>query len=329
MAAAVRSRVLLTFGVVLAAAVALAPAALGANGGFAPVEAESPNADRIHDTYLMISIVAIVILILVEGALITFIWRYRSRGRRRDQGGSQIHGNARLEIGWTVVPVLIVAAITGFVFYKLPGISDVPPATAAGGREDVLVKGYRFYWQFEYPNGAIAVDRMRVPAGRNMRLAVTAPDWDVIHSWWIPALGGKIDAIPGTVNETWFNARRAGVYEGQCAELCGIQHAVMTAQVEALPPEEYEAWLEERADGEGLGEETFRGACAKCHGLAGEGDIGPRLAGSSLLEDPNAIEQVVRNGRNQMPPVGRDWSEEQMEALTDYLAEGGLDGGQR
>ena len=147
------------------------------------------------------------------------------------------------------------------------------------------MKGYRYYWQFEYPNGVIAVDKLRAPVDQTVQLSITAPDCDVIHSWWIPALGGKFDAIPGVTERIVVPARQApGVYRGQCAEFCGIQHAAMTAQVEALPRDEFESWLaeQERTQAAGtsdLGRETFAGACAKCHGLAGEGDIGPPLAG--------------------------------------------------
>ena len=327
MTAPVRSKPFVT-GALAALALALAPAALGGNGGFAPPDPASPNAERINDTYLYIAVLTGVILVLVEGALLWFVFKYRRRRRGRGDDGPQVHGNTRLEIAWTVVPVLIVAAIAAYVFYELPGIADVPPATAAGGREDLRVVGHQFYWQFEYPNGAVAVDRMRVPAGKTVKLEVTAPDWDVIHSWWIPRLGGKIDAIPGIRNETWFRAEQPGVYDGQCAELCGVNHALMTAQVEALPQAEYEDWLDARTAGEGLGEETFGGVCAKCHGLQGEGGIGPALVGNALLNDPDAVEDIVRNGTGEMPPVGKDWGDEQMRALTDYLREEVLGGSQ-
>ena len=234
--------------------------------------------------------------------------------------GAQVHGNTNLELAWTVAPVLILVAIGSFIFYKLPGIEDVP----AADRVEVTVEGHQYYWNFIYPNGVIAVDRLRAPVGQTTRLEVTAPDYGVIHSWWIPALGGKFDAIPGRVNETWFSAEAPGIYRGQCAELCGGLHALMTAEVEAMPPRQFNAWLarEARAQEAGtsdLGAETFRGACGKCHGLAGEGDVGPPLAGNQLLDDPEAVEQVVRNGRNEMPPVGKSWDERQMKALTDYL----------
>ena len=311
-----------TLAVVVVCALALSGAAFAADPGFAPVEPASPNAEGINESYYWVAIFTGAIFVIVQGTLVWFIVRYRADRRAREMDGAQVHGNTNLELAWTVAPVLILVAIGSFVFYKLPGIQDVP----AADRVEVQVKGYRYYWNFTYPNGVIAVDKLRAPVGQTTRLEVSAPDFDVIHSWWIPALGGKFDAIPGTTNETWFNPNAAGTYKGQCAEFCGTQHAVMRAEVEAMPREEFDAWLEEEAAAQEagtstLGEETFRGACGKCHGLAGEGDIGPQLAGNQLLEDPEAVEQVVRNGRNQMPPVGKDWEERQMEALTDYLEE--------
>jgi len=313
-------------------ALALSGVAVAGNGGVAPVEPASPNAELINDSYLWVSIFTGAIFLLVQGSLLWFIYRYRRRRRARSEDGAQVHGNTNLELAWTFAPVLVLVAIGSFVFWKLPGIQDVPSASAQGGRVDVEVKGYRYYWNYTYPNGVIAVDRLRAPAGQNVRLEVSAPDFDVIHSWWIPALGGKFDAIPGETIETWFNANAPGIYRGQCAEFCGIQHAAMRAEVEALPRAEFEAWLEEEARDQeagtsSLGEETFAGACAKCHGLAGEGDIGPALANNELLDDPAGVERVVREGRGLMPPVGADWTDRQMDALTDFLREGGLDGG--
>jgi cytochrome c oxidase subunit 2 len=221
--------------------------------------------------------------------------------------------------------VVVLFVIGAFVFVELPGIKNVPVAQGSDPLE-VRVIGRQFYWQFEYPNGVVAIDTMRAPAGVPVRLEVTAPEDDVIHSWWIPALGGKIDAIPGQVNETWFQAEKPGVYTGQCAELCGLEHALMTASVEVLPAADFEAWLEQRsreqAAGRGeLGRETWEGVCAKCHGLAGEGGIGRPLVGSVILQDPAALEPIVRNGRRTMPAVGAGWTTEQFEALASYLQE--------
>lgn len=309
-------------GSILLAAIA-APAALGQ---LAPVTPESPNADGIRDSYLFVSIFIVAIFVLVEGALIAFIVRYRRRQRGRFEDGVQIHGVTKLEMMWTAGPVLVLFLVAAFVLVELPGIKNVPSAEASGELE-IRVTGRQFYWQFEYPNGVVAIDTMRAPAGIPVRLTVSAPDEDVIHSWWIPALGGKIDAIPGLDNETWFQASRPGIYKGQCAELCGAEHAGMLAAVEVLPEAEFEAWLAERREAQStgasaaLGEELWAGVCAKCHGLKGEGGIAPRIGGSAVLTDPQAVESIVRNGRRTMPAVGAGWIAEQMDALTAYLVE--------
>jgi cytochrome c oxidase subunit 2 len=310
---------------VVASAVLASPAVAG-NGGFAPVPPESPNAQSIHTTYLFISIFCFAIFVLVEGLLVLFLIRFRRRRRPRFADGAQIHGATKLELAWTVGPVLILTVIAVFVFAKLPGIDTVPEATAGDTNLVVDVTGTQFTWRFRYPNGVVAFDRLRAPEGRTVELHVTSPDWDVIHSWWIPALGGKIDAIPGTLNKTWFKAKRTGVFQGQCAELCGLFHAKMLATVEVMPAAEFDAWLEQSrgqqdADTGPLGEEMWEATCAKCHGPSGEGDYGPKIAGTALVSDPQAVAGVIRNGFGKMPPVGREWSDDEMTAITTYLKE--------
>ena len=323
-------RLLVFAGLVLLGAVSV-PAALADNGGFTPVAPESPNAEGIRDSYLFVSIFVLAIFVLVEGLLIAFIVKYRRRKRPRFEDGAPIHGATKLEVLWTAIPVVILFLIGAFVFIELPGIKNIPSAGASGQLE-ITVTGRQYYWQYEYPNGVIAIDTMRAPAGVPVRLEVTAPDTDVIHSWWIPALGGKIDAIPGTVNETWFEVARPGTYTGQCAELCGVEHANMLASVEVLPAAEFAAWLDQRraeqTAGEGeLGKEEWEGVCAKCHGLSGEGGIAPRITGSIVLADPAAVEDLVRNGRRTMPAVGSGWTSEQVASLTSYLRESPPSGG--
>jgi cytochrome c oxidase subunit 2 len=302
----------------LSAALVFAADAAAGNGGFAPAPPASPNASRINDAYWLIFGFAAAVFVLVEGALVWFVIRYRRRGRPREAEGPQIHGSTRLELMWTAGPVVILAAIAAFVFYKLPGIKDVP-AARAGESMTVKVRAQQFYWQFQYPDGQISIDRMVVPVGKVIRLEVTTPD--VAHSWWIPRLGGKIDAIPGRTNTTWFKATRPGVYSGQCAEFCGIQHAVMRADVAVVSRESYEAFLalHEPGDARNVGKEIFTGTCAKCHGLAGQGDIGPKIAGSTVLADPQALETLLRQGKNKMPAVGKLWSDDELKAATDYL----------
>jgi cytochrome c oxidase subunit II len=294
-------------------------AVLSLLGQFAPVAPESSNAEGIRDSWLFVSIFTFSIFVLVEGLLIAFIWRYRRQKRGRFEDAAQVHGATRLELAWTVGPVVVLFLIATFVFIELPGIKDVPDA-AAGEEELVIeVSGRQFYWEYEYPNGVVAVDTMRAPVGVPVRLEVSAPDSDVIHSWWIPALGGKIDAIPGVTNDTWFRAEREGTYSGQCAELCGLEHARMLATVEVASQTEFDAWLE--AGNEDLGQEEWEGVCAKCHGLNGEGGIGPRIAGSPILADEDELGELLRTGRRTMPAVGSGWTDDQVGALANYLQE--------
>jgi cytochrome c oxidase subunit II len=299
-------------------ALLLVPVAMAGNGGFLPGEPHSPNAHRVHDSFIFVSIFTGVIFIGVEGALIAFIIKYRRGKRARTAEGPQIHGATRLEIIWTVVPVLFLAAIGSFVFYKLPGIADAPKAAAAD-ETTIRVQGAQFYWQFTYPNNAVSVGTMIAPADQVVNERITAPDWDVIHSWWVPDFGGKYDAIPGKVNKTWFEAH-AGTYVARCYELCGIQHAAMKAQVKVVPRAQYDAFIAKRASPAGqldLGREEWTGVCQSCHRLDHK-YIGPALQGNPLLADRKGMETLLRKGGIQMPSVGRDWSDKQIDALVAY-----------
>jgi cytochrome c oxidase subunit II len=302
------------FVLVTAAAFATAGVAAAANGGFTPQYAHSPNADRINTAYYLILGFTGAIFVLVEAALVVFIWKYRSRGRPRTAEGVQVHGNTRLELIWTVIPVVILAVIGSFVFYELPGISNVP-AASAGDRVNVTVEGHQFYWQFDYPNGARSIGDLHVPVGKVVYLTIVSPD--VAHSWWVPQLGGKTDAIPGKTNHTWFTADRAGTYIGQCAEFCGTFHEAMRTRVIATSAAEYEAYVGSTAQND-LGRSEFQGSCATCHGMQGEGAYGPNLSANPLLVQSSGLASIVRNGFGKMPPVGRGWTDAQIKALVRY-----------
>ena len=312
----------------LALAFVLTGSAMAGNGGIAP-PAETPQAEGIRDLYWFVLGISAVIFVIVELALIVFIVQYRNRGRPRTDEGPQIRGHTRLELIWTGIPVLILVAIMTFVFYKLPSIQDIPDANAAGEKLTVQVEGRQFYWRFTYPNGAVSVNELRLPTGRPVELVVTAPANDVIHSWWIPALAGKMDAIPGKVNHLEFVAPSSpGVYQGQCAEFCGIQHALMLAQARIVTEGEFDAWVSARLRaGTDLGRQTFAGSCAPCHGLNGEGLIGPPLEGNATLADREQLEQLLENGKNAMPPVGRGWDDHQTDALVAYVQQEFASGG--
>jgi cytochrome c oxidase subunit II len=290
--------------------------------GLTPVDPDSPNTKRIEDLYWFVGFWAAIVALAVAVPLVVFVWRYRSRGRARSVEGPQIHGSTRLEIVWTVVPVVILLIVTVFTFYKLPGITL--DAEAGEDALKVRVEGRQFYWQYRYPNGVIAIDTLRAPADRLVELEITAPESDVIHSYWVPDVFPKVDAIPGETTETSFRAG-PGTYHGQCAEFCGIQHAEMFATVEVVEADEFDTWLSDQAQRQetgdsDLGEQIFAGACAKCHGDEGQGLIGPGLS-ASTVSNAAAVAEIVRNGRGKMPQIGEDWDDRQMKALTDYLRE--------
>ena len=315
---------------VLGAGLALAGAAAAGNGGFAPPTPHSPNASRINDAYDLIAIPTGIILVLVEVALIVFVVRYRRGNRSRAAEGPQLHGATRLELIWTAVPVLILAGIAAFVFYKLPGIQDVPKATASGGPIEIRIDAHQFYWQFTYPNGAVSIDRLHAPVGQVVTLDIHSQDVD--HSWWIPELGGKFDAIPGKTNHTWFRANQIGSFRGQCGEFCGVFHAAMNATVQVESQQDYQRWLGTEA-GASLGRSEWVGVCAKCHGLAGKGDYGPSITASPLLQSRASLETLVSEGLDRpnipglMPPVGRGWTARQLDALLAYTQKNVVGGG--
>ena len=297
----------------LAVALVAAAAASAAGGGFAPEHAHSPNVHHTNTAYWVIFAFTSVIFLVVEGALVTFIWKYRTGKRGREAEGQQVHGNTRLELIWTVIPVVILAVIGTIVFIELPSISSAP--ASAANKLEITVEGHQFYWLFEYPNGARSINELHVPVGQDVELKVLSAD--VVHSWWIPQLQGKIQAIPGRTNHTWFRADRAGTYYGQCAELCGLYHDAMRATVVATSQADYQSFISTQAT-QRLGKSEFQGVCASCHGMQGQGGYGPALASNSLLTQLSGLSSVVRNGFGKMPPVANTWTDAQIAALAQY-----------
>jgi cytochrome c oxidase subunit II len=204
------------------------------------------------------------VFVIVEGALVYSVYRFRAK---KNRVAAQIHGNTRLEIGWTVAAALILVALTVVTFVKLPGIINPPNSSADtsflsaavtepnppnGHKLTICIQGRQYIWRYTYGNNCLngsfalklpySYQEMVVPANTTIVLAIQSTD--VIHSWWVPSLGGKVDAVPGYTTYTWFKAPKANVlYHGNCAQLCGRQHAFMTALVRVVTPAQYKAWL--------------------------------------------------------------------------------------
>jgi cytochrome c oxidase subunit 2 len=202
----------------------------------------SPNGHRIYDLYVLVSWFAIPIFIGVEVLLVVIIVRFRRR--TRDQVGKQIHGNVPLEIAWFIAPTVIVTLIAVLSFVELQ--RDFVRPTDAQTQMDISVHGYQFFWEYEYPGsgGIKARDTMVVPVGTLVRLTFSSTD--VIHSWWVPAITGKTDAVPGYENYSWLkiDPKDAGkTWHGECAELCGAGHSGMQIDVKAVSKADFDAWV--------------------------------------------------------------------------------------
>jgi cytochrome c oxidase subunit II len=235
---------------------------------FTPQSGGSPNANEINSLYKIELVIALVIFVAVEGALLYALVRFRAR---KGEVAAQIRGNTRLEVGWTVGAALILVALAAITFAKLSSIEDprnsgpegLQLASASGGQLlasnhrlppnrkalEIHVIGRQYIWQFVYPGAAepdglgapYSYEEMVVPTNTTITLDIVS--LDVVHSWWIPQLGGKFQAVPGYHNYTWFKVPNPGLYRGQCAVMCGRGHARMMAVVRAEPPAQFEEWL--------------------------------------------------------------------------------------
>jgi cytochrome c oxidase subunit 2 len=217
----------------------------------------SPSAERIESLHDLLLIITVVISLFVLALLLIACVRFRAS---RNPTPSRRTHHTLLEIAWTVIPVLILVVIA-IPSFKLLYFMD----RAVNPEMTLKAIGRQWYWSYEYPDhGNFTFDsymvpdedleegqfrlyevdnRVRLPAGADIRLLTTASD--VIHSWAVPAFGVKMDAVPGRINETWFHINEPGIYYGQCSELCGDYHAFMPIAIEALPKDEFEAWVKE------------------------------------------------------------------------------------
>jgi cytochrome c oxidase subunit 2 len=235
---------------------------------FTPLSGGSPNANEIDSLYKITLVIALVIFFAVEGGLAYALIRFR---KRKGAVAAQIHGNTRLEVSWTVGAAVILVGLAVLTFAKLASIQDPPnsgPESAVLGEQnnllyastsrrlppdkkalEITVIGRQYIWQFVYPGASepdglgapYSYEEMVVPTKTTVSLDIVSED--VVHSWWVPELGGKFQAVPGYHNYTWFKISKPGIYRGQCALLCGRGHARMIATVRAVPPVQFEAWL--------------------------------------------------------------------------------------
>ena len=235
-----------------------------------------PPAEAISALALVVGAIALLIFIGVEGALIYAVLRYRSSRGPAGQA-ARFERNTRLEIAWTAAPALVLAVVFALM---LGTMAEIGGAGIEPGLR-LRVVGHQWWWEFSY-GPVTTANEMHIPIGTAVDLDLTSAD--VIHSFWVPELGGKSDMLPGTTNHLRLFARRAGIYEGQCSEFCGIEHAWMRIRVVAESQADFDRWLAAQgqpAATRGDGERIFLTAiCVNCHavrGTAAAGTAGPDL----------------------------------------------------
>ena len=316
-------------------------------------------AHKILELHNMIIVICLIIFIVVFGFMFYAIFAHRkSRGYK----AAQFHDNLTLEVAWTIVPFIILVGMAIPSTATLLEMSDT-------SKSDLTIKitGYQWKWRYDYPDqdvgffSVLATPRdqienkatkgehyllevdnpLVVPVGKKIRFLVTAND--VIHSWWVPQIGVKKDAIPGFINEVWTRIDEPGIYRGQCTELCGKDHGFMPIVIQAVSADEFTKWValqKDKAAAESAGsgktwskdELLARGEkayanCVACHGAEGKGipNVFPALAGSKIATGP--VEEHIKavlNGRAtgkfgaQMPPFAAQLNDTDVAAIVTY-----------
>jgi cytochrome c oxidase subunit 2 len=293
--------------------------------------AATPIATEIYDLHNLILLVCLIIFVIVFGVMFYSLYKHRKSVGHK---ASQFSHNTKLEIVWTIIPFFI---LVGMAFPTTQTILRMK--NVEGTDMSIKVTGRQWYWEYEYMDAGInyvsnlatprdqidnkaektahyllEVDQpMVVPTGKKVRLLLTASD--VIHAWWIPAFGVKQDAIPGFINEAWFQVDKPGIYRGQCAELCGVGHGFMPIVVEAMPQEQYDAWLKSQKDKLAAtaeaatkdytldelkirGEAVFNSRCAACHQANGQGIPGvfPPLVEGATFANQDTLKRLAERG---------------------------------
>jgi cytochrome c oxidase subunit 2 len=283
------------------------------------LQPKGPYAEEVKDLFVPVFWVAVGVFLVVEGGIVWISIRYRHR-KGRDRIPAQTHGNTRLEIGWTIAPAIVLA---GVMIPTIAGIWDLarkPPADAL----NVTVKGQQWWWDFEYTDDDMrtsygdgkairTADVLVIPEDRVVYLSLegggglivkddpAASDYMVIHSFWVPELAGKQDVMPGRTNHILLQADQPGVYTGQCAEFCGLQHGRMKFRVVALTEQDWEAWVENQKRAAATpsdplakqGMDLFlgqlsggRGSCIECHTVGGTDAASPAAPELTHFADP-------------------------------------------
>jgi len=262
----------------------------------------STGAHRADTIFLAVLALSVFMLIAITGTMLFFVFRYR---KSRHPQAAQIEGNTLLEVVWTVVPLAVFLAIFYYGWTNFEYMRNAPRDAMV-----VQVTGRQWNWSFEYPNGK-RTGALYAALGRPMKLEVRSVD--VVHGFFIPAFRLKIDALPGKVNTTWFEATQLGAYDIECTVICGVDHSVMLTKVVVVPEEAFKAWY---FGDENAPEPTWSAPvkavvppenpamallnqknCLECHSVDGRTMVGPTFKGMFGLQEEITVDGVTRSVR--------------------------------
>jgi cytochrome c oxidase subunit 2 len=271
-----------------------------------PLSQQTEFAQSSWGVYALVYWITLVVFVLVEGFLVWVLFRFQGT---RDELPEQVHGNTPLEIGWTAVTLVLVMVMFVPSCRQVAFVQGPPQVKPAGAEAlQIKVDARQWWWEYYYPEyDIVTANELVLPAGRTVVFDVGSTD--VIHSFWLPRLGGKRDAVPGRRQRLWFTPTETGVYDGQCAEFCGTSHARMAMQTFVVPPAEFDAWVAQQkaptdpAAMPGFG--TFAAAgCIACHNTmqndrAVFGQLGPNLrkVGTRRMIAAGTLENTPENLR--------------------------------
>ncbi|MGH2364322.1 MAG: cytochrome c oxidase subunit II [Chloroflexota bacterium] len=278
---------------------------------------QSEFADQIQFLLKLTFFMGVGVFVVVEGVLVYVLVRYRRRRGRENEMPVQVHGNNRLEITWTIIPTILLAVIAFFTTQTIFTTEAPPPASAM----KVTVVGHQWWWEFQYPTlGITTADEVHMPV--NKTVSFTLESADVMHSFWLPRLGGKRDVIPNHRNNLWWTPNTIGVTPGQCGQYCGTSHANMHLLGVVQSQADFNTWVAGQkappatpapGTAAAAGLATFKTEpCIGCHTIQGvsSGTIGPNLthlasrsiiAGGILKNNPHDLAAWLHNPPGEKP----------------------------
>ena len=305
---------------------------------FAPV---STPASSIFGLSIFVLLTVTAIFVVVFALLTYVVVRFRKRSGTDNNEPVQIYGSTRVELAWTVIPILVVVALFLAAARVIALVQD--PMRPPGALE-VIVTGHQYWWEYRYPQlNVVTANELHVPVSDAINPSatfLTLLSADTDHSFWVPRLGGKTDLIPNHPNQMWIDPHEAGLFLGQCAQYCGTQHAKMLLRVYVQSREEFERWVHDqqqtpKGDPASRGQHVFEStACVNCHtisGTAAKGRFGPDLthlmsrdtiAAGAAANTPEKLRLWIRNPDaikpgSKMPAMGL--SEGDVAAVATYL----------